>query len=164
MSRNEMHRKTHRKKRKWLLGAAVLIVFFGSSLNVVFADQNIQSLLTNWFDQKKTESIGEIEEAVDAEQQKQTQRLQEALRPEIEKLNEQLNAFTDQEKAKSIQAIQGHADQLIANIELDGTEEKENVAAEFKQIIQEAKDKMDHVRATLETNEEASETEQPENE
>lgn len=164
MSKSEIHRKTYRKKRKWLLGAVVLIVFFGGSLNVVFADENIQSVLTNWFDQKKTASISEIEEAIDAEQQKQTVRLQEALRPEIEKLNEQLNAFTDQEKEKSIQVIQGHADQLIANIDLNGAEEKEKVVAELKQIIQEAKAKMENVSARLNTDEEASDSEQAENE
>lgn len=162
MSRWQIRRK--RKNRKRLLGAFLLIVFFSSSMNMVFADQNIQSLLTNWFDQKKTAAIDEIEEAVDAEQQEQTQRLQKELQSEIEQLDKKLNDFTNQEKEKRVQAIQEHADELIANMNLDETEKREFVRAELKQIVQEAKNKMDNVRTELKAVEEAGQVYQPESE
>ncbi|MGG0717061.1 hypothetical protein ABE096_05580 [Robertmurraya massiliosenegalensis] len=133
------------KSKKFLVGALFLILIVGSSVNVAFAGQDIHSLLSSWFQTERSNSIAEIEEAVAIEQEIQTERLKEELRLGIENAERQLENYTDKMKANSISEIQKHADQLINSIDIDQSDEKNKVASELADIIQEAKSKIDAI-------------------
>ncbi|WP_019153530.1 hypothetical protein [Robertmurraya massiliosenegalensis] len=133
------------KSKKFLVGALFLILIVGSSVNVAFAGQDIHSLLSSWFQTERSNSIAEIEEAVAIEQEIQTERLKEELRLGIENAERQLENYTDKMKANSISEIQKHADQLVNSIEIDQSEEKNNVTSQLEAIIQDAKNKIDAI-------------------
>lgn len=133
------------KSKKFLVGALFLILIVGSSVNVAFAGQDIHSLLSSWFQTERSNSIAEIEEAVAIEQEIQTERLKEELRLGIENAERQLENYTNKMKANSISEIQKHADQLVNSIEIDQSEEKNNVTSQLEAIIQDAKNKIDAI-------------------
>ncbi|MBM6619136.1 hypothetical protein [Bacillus suaedaesalsae] len=144
-SRKAKHKGLGTKKVKFLIGAILLSVGIGSSVNVAFADQDIHALLTNWFDKKKVESINEIEQAIMSEKETQKQRLKEQLQVEIQKSEEELQLFTDAEKEARVLALQQYTDALIANFNVDNSNKEEKLSAELDAIVQEAIEKMDKV-------------------
>ncbi|MUV37049.1 hypothetical protein JNUCC1_00855 [Lentibacillus sp. JNUCC-1] len=147
-SRKEIHkRKPFAKRLRLLVGAIVLTVFIGGSINVAFADQDLSSILLNWFDRNQTESITEIDRAITEEQAKQTERLKKELRAEIEHAKEQLNTFTAAERKKSIDELQTYADALIENIDVNYDDEKASVMAKYQSILQDAKDQMSKIQS-----------------
>lgn len=146
-----MGRKEIRKKRKrsvinkFLAGTLFLIVIVGSSIQVSFADQDISALLSNWFHGKTEDSIEEIDKAISIEQQKQTERLKEELRLEIDTAKKQLQEFTEAEKSNRIDALKQYADGLISNSQMNNEDSKQTVTEELDRIFQEAKTKMSEV-------------------
>lgn len=141
------------KKVKFLIGAILLTVGIGSSVNVAFADQDINALLTSWFDKKKAESISEIEQSIISEKEIQKQRLKEQLQLEIEQSEVELQAFTEEQKAARILALQQYSDTLIANFDIDNSKKEEKISGELEAIVQEAIEKMDKVVKNIPNNE-----------
>jgi hypothetical protein len=99
-------------------------------------------MLTGWFDQKKTDAISEIEEALADEQMKQTKRLKEDLEIELQGTSEKLQEFTAEEKEQRVKALQDYADELLITLE---DSEKEEVQAMLESIFLEAKKEMEQV-------------------
>jgi hypothetical protein len=146
VSRKEKYKKENiSKKAKFLIGSLFLSVGVGSSVNIVFADQDIQSMLKNWFDNQRTASIDQIETAVMTEKETQLQRLKEELQLEIANAEKQLSEFTETEKDKRVKAIQDYADKLIQNIAIDNIGEQTKVTNELDNILSDAISKMDNV-------------------
>lgn len=124
------------------VGFLLLVVIVGGSINVVFADQDIHSLLTNWFNKEKDDSITELEKAISVEQDVQTERLKETLQKEITEAQAQLHTFTENEIDKRVHQLQSHADELIKSVSIDNADEKNRVTQELEAILQEAQQKM----------------------
>ncbi|MGP4066464.1 hypothetical protein ACTWPF_16290 [Oceanobacillus sp. M65] len=142
-SRLVKHQQTQRrKKRRFLVGALILFIILGSGINVVFADEGVKGMLAGWFDQKKSDAISEIEEALADEQMKQTKRLKEELKIELQGTSEKLQEFTAEEKEQRVKALQDYADELLITLE---ESEKEEVQAMLESIFLEAKKEMEQV-------------------
>ena len=146
VSRQEMRRKRKRSKVfKLLAGTLLLFVIIGSSIQVSFADQDINGMLTGWFNKKTEDSIEEIDKAISIEQKEQTGRLKEALRLEIESAEKQLQTIVEEEKSKRIAELKQHADELIREAEVNNDAVKEKKVEALDQIVEKAKAEMGDV-------------------
>ncbi|UJL46325.1 hypothetical protein KFZ58_18580 [Virgibacillus sp. NKC19-16] len=144
----KQHKNNRRMYSKFLVGALLLIIIIASSINVAFADRDIGSVLTNWFNKNEAESIAEIEQVIDSERQVQTERLKEELRLEIESSEQELNKFTETQKTDRMIELERYTDKLINNLTIDNAEEKSRITDETEAIVQEAKEKMDQLKPT----------------
>ncbi|WP_077328430.1 hypothetical protein [Virgibacillus siamensis] len=143
-------KEKHRKKRypsiiKLLMGFVTAIVLIGSSVTVSYADQSIESLLTNWFSTQKENSIDEIQQAIDKERVKQTTRLEKQLQQKIQQAEKNLEKFTEKEKKKRVTELQHYADQLINQMKIDESSQKKKIQQKLNEIVKEAKNTMQTV-------------------
>lgn len=145
LSRKVKFKTKKQSKLKLSIGVLFLTAVVLGNIGVAFADQDISSLLTNWFSKKGTESVSTIEKAIMTEKEQQKQRLKEELQLEIDKSSKQLQQFTEDEKEKRIQGLRDYADQLAANINVDNSKEKQKVIDEMDSIIQKAINELDKV-------------------
>ena len=147
LSRSERYKK--QKKRRRLIqvfGALIISVSIGSGVTTVNADQDISSLLTNWFNGKQSASIQEIDTAITAEKELLKLELKEALKAEMQDAEYELDTFTDAEKNARIASLNKYAEELIAKINIDNSAEKEKVTNELNAIIAKAIKNMDAVK------------------
>lgn len=138
-------KKINWKKSRAIISMLLIFLLISSSIKIAFADQDIEGLLTAWFHKKKAESITEIDSAIKEEQKRQTDRLKEVIQVEIEKADQRLKEFTEKEKAKRVERLRKYTDQLIEQIHIDDSDEKERIISELETIFEEAKAKMDQV-------------------
>lgn len=132
------HTKSNFSKKKFLIGTLFLIIGIGSSFNVAFADQDIETMLINWFNKQKNNSIELIEAAIMSEKETQMQRLKKELQVEIKSAEQQLNYFTEEEKEKRVNALRVHTDELIKNLEISNSEEEAKVINALNKITDKA--------------------------
>ncbi|MCG3088279.1 hypothetical protein [Sporosarcina cyprini] len=133
-------KKTNETLKRVLLLSAVLLVTvaLGSGMNKVWANQDIQSLLTNWFHGKKTESIQQLEQAITSEKELLMEELRAALQEEMKKAEEELARYTEEETAKRVQELQDYAAGLMANIQIDTTTKKAEISADLDAALVQA--------------------------
>lgn len=146
-SRFESFKKKKTFRPIQVLVAALFICFtLGGSFSIAFADLDIESTILSWFDRQGTKSIETIETAISSEKEIQLQRLKEALQTEMANAEQQLITFTEAEKAARVKAVQEYADQLIATMNIDNAEEKQQVASQLDAILTAAKNEMNAVQ------------------
>lgn len=153
-SRRETHKRKKLPFKKILIGTVLLIALIGSSVSVVFADQDIESLLSNWFHENQVEAVDELEKSVKKEKDVQTKRLKEELQSEVEKAEEELVQFTEHQKDKVSSELKKHVDNLINSSNINDAEKREDIEASLNKILTEAKEKMNAI--DIEFYEEAS--------
>ena len=71
--RMKRRRDIHGKKKprfpsKLLIGIVFSFIIIGGNINIAFADYDISSIISNWFNEKGSEAVEEI----DKEREKQT--------------------------------------------------------------------------------------------
>ncbi|QTD40819.1 hypothetical protein [Sporosarcina sp. Te-1] len=137
-------KKTNNKLMKACLLTVVLLVTvaLGNGMNKVWANQDIQSLLTNWFQGKKTESIQQIETAIHSEKELLMDELRAALQEEMRKAEEELTRYTEEETAKRVQELQNYAADLMANIQIDTTARKAEISADLDAALAQAMEQL----------------------
>lgn len=162
LSRSERYKKQKKKRRLLqIFGALILSVTISSGVTTVNADQDVSSLLTNWFNGKQRQSIQEIDIAITVEKEKLKLELKEALRAEMQGAEDELNNFTEAEKKERIASLNKYADELAAKINIDNTKEREKVTKELNKIIEQAIKKMDAVKISPSTPKTKSKPEKP---
>ncbi|MFD1929203.1 hypothetical protein ACFSFY_14265 [Sporosarcina siberiensis] len=119
------------KKIGLLLGSLLLMIGLGSGMDNAFAGQDAESSLINWFGAKRTASEHEIANVITAEKDRLMGELKIALQGEKQRAEEELAAFTENEKRIRTAALQEYAAALIENMETDLTEEKEAIIADL---------------------------------
>ncbi|MEQ2529526.1 hypothetical protein EKG37_08555 [Robertmurraya yapensis] len=160
-SRYEKFKKKKTSRPIRVLVAALFLTFaIGGSFSIAFADLDIDSTILSWFDRQGTKSIETIETAISSEKEIQLQRLREALQTEMTNAEQQLNTFTEAEKAARVKSLQDYADQLIANLQVDNTEEKQQIASQLDAILTAAKNEMNSLQPTQSTEPPAEEEEE----
>lgn len=147
-SRKERIQKNNNKKAKVLIGTVLLSAGIASSVSVAFADQNIDAMLTNWFNNKKSESIQKIEQAIMSEKEIQKDRLKEQLQLEIQQSEKELQTFTEEEKQRRVDELKRYTDELIANIDVNNENKEKKIAKELETILQNAEQEMNKVAKT----------------
>lgn len=149
ISRKEKYKKKNLSKRlKLLIGTLFLGIVIGSSLNIAFANQDIQSMLTNWFDNQKTNSIELIESAVTTEKEKQLQRVKKQVEKEVSNAERELKQFTNKEKKQRVKTIKKYANELIKGMETDTSEDQTEITNELDSIVEKAINQMNNVKST----------------
>lgn len=145
ISRKEKYQVKHKWKAILLIGVLLLSFLAIGNVGVAFAGDDINSLLTNWFNQKGAQSVSTIEQAIQSEKEVQKQRLKEELQLKISESAKQLDQFTEEEKQNKVQSIKEYADQLISNMKIDNSEQKQQITAKMDAVIQKAKDDLNQV-------------------
>lgn len=148
MGRN--HRSKGKKQIKLVAGMLFVVLMVGSSFSIVFANEDMESMLTSWFAHKKADSIASIENAVAAEQEKQTARLKEEMRVKIEEADKQIQATTQSEIEKRVNELQSYTDELIQSFDPE-REDVDETIAELNAIMQSAKEQMEAVGQSEQT-------------
>ncbi|WP_040207389.1 hypothetical protein [Neobacillus jeddahensis] len=148
MTRKEKFKKKHHFSLKFLIGVLLLSGTIVGNIGVAFADQDIPSLLSNWFTNKGNESIRSIENAIMTEKEQQKARLKEELQSELDQSAQQLEQYTEVEKQKRITALQEYANQLIEDMKLDNNaEEKQIISAEMDKEIQKTIKELEKIKS-----------------
>lgn len=146
LSRKERYQKkrksTHKKIVISILFSIICVV---SSIGVVFADNDISQMLTEWFNKKGQESFSEIDHAIDQEVKKQIEHVKKELKVIISSANEDYIAFTKEEKEKSIKEIQDYANYLINSYPVDNQKEKEKYIQHVDRIVRNAMKQLDNI-------------------
>lgn len=138
ISRKVKHTKRNDLKKKFLIGTLFLIIGIGSSFNVAFADQDIETMLINWFNKQKNNSIELIEAAIMSEKETQMHRLKKELQVEIDNAEQQLNEFTEEEKEKRVNGLRIYTDELVKNLDIDNSKDKARVIEALNKITDKA--------------------------
>lgn len=149
-SRKSRNKKSYRPKQiKFLICSLFLAVGIGSSINVAFANENIQLMLVNWFDKQKASSTEIIESAIMSEKEVQVKRIKEQLQKEISSAKQQLNKFTVKEKEARILAIRNHANTLMQNMSIDTAKEQTEINSQLDNILADAISRMNQVSISI---------------
>lgn len=139
MARKEKFKRRKPINLKILVGVLLLSGLIVGNIGVAFADQDVNALLTNWFNKKGQESISSIEKAIMTEKEQQKARLKEELQLEMSNSAKLLEQYTEEEKNKRVLALRQYADQLLEEMKLENNkEEKQRIAAEMDKEIQKA--------------------------
>jgi len=119
------------KKIGLLLGALLLTIGLGSGMNNAFAGQDAGSSLINWFGAKRTASEQEISGAITVEKNRLMDELRISMLQVKKEAEEELVAFTEDQKQIRTSELQKHAATLKANMKIDLTKEKEAIIADL---------------------------------
>ncbi|WP_337017651.1 hypothetical protein [Oceanobacillus massiliensis] len=149
LARKEKHKRIGGRSRsislKIMIGSILSFIVISGSIGVAFADQDLESVLLNWFNKKEASAISEIDLAVEKEKAAQMKRLKSAMQEEIKKSEIELDNFKETEKQKITASLKQYADQLINGMEIDNTEEKSELKSQLESILSEAETKMQQV-------------------
>ncbi|MDW0108703.1 hypothetical protein [Sporosarcina aquimarina] len=133
-------------KKGGVFRKAMIILFLcligltaGGGLNKAFADQDIQSRLTDWFDNRKNESISEMDRAITLEKNRLMDQLRIELQLEMKRAQVQLAQHTANVTAEQISELQKYAAELSAGINVSTDAEKKEVSANISTALEEAK-------------------------
>lgn len=138
-SRLERHKKKRKTKKVGILiGALILTISIGSGVKTTFADADVSTMLINWFNNKQSESIQEIDAAITAEKEILLAQLRTELKIEMEAAEQELEEFTENQKATRIASLREHAENLIANLDIDNSEQQAAITSNFNSIIEQA--------------------------
>lgn len=111
----------------------------GSGLMRASAGQDSGAMLENWFYNKKSQSVNEIDAAIDAEKNRLMGELRTELNQSIGGAAKEIENFTDAEKARRIQALRNYANTLMAGIGQDGADwDKQAYLNDVEKAIQQA--------------------------
>lgn len=147
ISRKDTYLKEKRKKiKRKLVGTVFLIGIVGGSYSVAFAEADIGTLLSQWFEKQKIESIEKIESAINQERDIQTNRLKQELQLEITRADQALDEFTDAEIQLRIKNLQAYTDELIKSIKIDDTKERERIIDQINKIYNRAVEQLSKVK------------------
>ena len=125
-----------------VIGALYLSFSIGSGVKSAFAGQDINSLLTNWFTAKKTESINKIDEAITTEKDLLMVELKKGLQTEIKLAEKELVQFTQEEIDLRLNGLRNFADELLLNMSFDNSDEQAEISATLNAIYEQALEQM----------------------
>jgi hypothetical protein len=138
-SRVEKYKKKRKtKKAIILISAVILTIGIGSGMKTTFADADVSTMLINWFNNKQSDSIREIDTAITAEKDILLADLRAQLKIEMEAAESDLDQFTEQVKSERIASLREHASTLIANINIDNSEEQAAITSNINSIVENA--------------------------
>ena len=132
---------------KTIIGIFFVLIIAISSVNVVFAEQDIVQMLHRWMDNKSAQSLNEIENSISQEQREQTTRLKSEIKDAILAAEQQYQVFVENEKIKRINSLKDYADKLIESHSVTVDSGKE-ITQKLECIASNAEIEMDIVMGT----------------
>ncbi|GLO67397.1 MULTISPECIES: hypothetical protein [Oceanobacillus] len=145
-----MNRKRHNSDLKWKsVARKTLVIFFlliGCTIHVTFANTDMQSLISSWFDTNTDESVKTMEEELNRVKQQQLERLQMEIRSQMDTVDQELQILLDQQIMERSSELEQYADEIIQDIEISPNNINQELQIEMDAIIIQAKDDMDLLR------------------
>lgn len=126
-----------------------MLLLIGGGIHVVFADEEIRSLLFDWFERKEDESIEAIETTILKEQEKQMNRIKNELQKTIAEAEERIDIFTENEKKRRILQLEQHANDILKTIKIEDAAIEAEVNEQLMEIIERAISEMDAISNDL---------------
>lgn len=145
-----MNRKRHNSNREWKsVARKTVIIFFlliGCTIHVTFANSDMQSTISSWFDTKTNESVKTMEEELNHVKQQQLERLQTEIRSQMDAVDQELQILLDQQITERSSELEQYADEIIQEIEISPDNTNEEIQTKLDVIINQAKEEMDLLR------------------
>lgn len=149
-SRVEKYKKKRKtKKNIVLIGAVILTLGIGSGMKTTFADADVSTMLINWFNNQKSDSIREIDTAITAEKEILLADLKIQLKAEMDAAESDLDQFTEQVKSERIASLREYASTLVANIDIDNSEQQAAITSNINSIVENAIAQMNGAATTV---------------
>ncbi|MBT2678656.1 hypothetical protein J7E38_06545 [Bacillus sp. ISL-35] len=136
-------KKTHRKKnKKFLVGLVSLSTMAILTMNVSFADEDIQAKLQNWYETKTQAALKNIDLSVRTEVEVQKERLREEVQLKMKESSKDMDEFAEKQKQTHIEAVRNYSEQLMNKIQFSNEEEKNNLLKQLSEIQKNAEQEM----------------------
>lgn len=155
---SKMRKQLTLKRLLIVLGALFLSISIGSGVKSAFAGQGIQSLLTSWFEDQKTESINQIDKAITEEKDLLMVELKKELQAEMKQVDEALTQYTNKEIEQRINGLRKYADELLTNMQTDHKGDNKEVSASLDAIYELAIKQMNEVKSSSQVPTESEQT------
>ncbi|MFC3799107.1 hypothetical protein [Cohnella sp. GCM10012308] len=135
--------KTYGIRKKVAVVIVSLTVAAAATTGMAYADTDIAGTLSAWFGKKTDIAMQSLAQSVTSETDKQKARLKEELKLRLEASSLELDAYTDEQKRLYAQAIEQYADTLIAGMNIDNAQDREQIQLKLLAIADSAKAAMD---------------------
>ncbi|MCY9663183.1 hypothetical protein P5G65_33575 [Paenibacillus chondroitinus] len=142
MSRNEKKRKM-KSKRIVAAGIVSLTVVLTASAGISYADMDIAGAMASWFNKKTEQVIQGLDQSMKSETDAQKEMLKKELQLRLEASTRSLQSFTDTQKQLHLQALEQHAQSLLAGTEVKTEQDRKQILDKLQTILDSAKDAMD---------------------
>ncbi|GGD91221.1 hypothetical protein [Paenibacillus nasutitermitis] len=141
-----MRKKEERKmawpKKKIAAGIVSLTIAFTATTGIAYADIDLAGLLQSWFN-KKTEIVMEsLGQSIQSETDKQKILLKEELQLRLQASATELDAYTEEQKRLHTEAIKQYAAALIANMDIDNEQDRQQMLDKLQIITDSAQEAM----------------------
>ena len=103
-------------KSKVLIGLVSLSFALTLSSSVAFADADIITLLTNWYNTKTQAAITALTQSVQSETKTQTERLRKEIQLKMEQSTKNIDSYVTEQQQANTKAIREYADKLLENL------------------------------------------------
>ncbi|MEC0268832.1 hypothetical protein [Paenibacillus anseongense] len=142
MRRNEKKRKV---KSKQIVAAGIvsLTVVLTASAGISYADMDIAGAMASWFNKKTEQVIQGLDQSMKSETDAQKELLKKELQLRLEASTRSLQSFTDTQKQLHLQALEQHAQYLLAGTEVKTEQDRKQILDKLQTILDSAKDAMD---------------------
>lgn len=144
-------KRTHKKKNKFVIGLVSLSMMTVLTMNVSFADEDIQAKLQHWYETKSQSALKVIDQAVNTEVELQKERLRKEVQLKMAKSAAEMDIFTKKQLEVHINEVRNHGDQLIDQIQFSNEEEKTALLQQLSSIQKKAEDEMTALANDFET-------------
>lgn len=125
------------------------ILLLSNSTKSVFANQDIQMLLTSWFDKKSKNTMASMEEAISIEKGIQMTKLKEEVSKKLAQADKELEEFSENEIELRKGELNRYTTALIQEVEFDTEEQEEAFLKDVDEIIRQTKMKLEEARSNL---------------
>lgn len=135
--------KTSRMRRKVAIVIVSLTVAVTATTGMVFADTDIAGTLRAWFDKKTETAMNDLAQSVQSETDLQKTRLKEELRIRLDASAKELDVYTEEQQRLYKEAIDQYADSLVAGMNIDNGQDRQQIRSKLQTIADSAKAAMD---------------------
>lgn len=147
MSRNEKKRKV-KSKRIVAAGIVSLTVVLTASAGISYADMDVAGAMASWFNKKTEQVIQGLDQSMKSETDAQKDLLKKELQLRLEASTRSLESFTDTQKQLHLQALEQHAQSLLAGTEVKTEQDRIQILNKLQAILDSAKGAMDTLAAS----------------
>jgi predicted regulator of Ras-like GTPase activity (Roadblock/LC7/MglB family) len=147
MKRNEKKRKM-KSKRIVAAGIVSLTVVLTASAGISYADMDIAGAMASWFNKKTEQVIQGLDQSMKSETDAQKEMLKKELQLRLEASTRSLESFTDTQKQLHLQALEQHAQSLLAATDVKTEQDRIQILNKLQAILDSAKGAMDTLAAS----------------
>ncbi|TYS54590.1 hypothetical protein FZC74_19630 [Sutcliffiella horikoshii] len=142
--------KDKEKFRTYLFAFSLIVVFlFTSNVSTGFANQDLQFLLTGWFNKERDISISHLEKEISSEKKKQMGILKEEVAQKLNQADKELGEFTDNEIEVTKAALEQYTLELIESTEFNSEKKKRDFSQEVDKILNETMVKLEESKTNI---------------